>query len=271
MADANIPNPIDFSSSRDTTKDPNYPPRILHAEWMTVKDALWKKTGVFKSLALDMNIAQHYYFELKDTVGSKGRTFAEELAAYWNGQQYDPKVFTKLNDRITELEKSLLRNTFVGDQHFTQEHITALKALQKLGNDASHPTGLVLKDKPKVLEAMLLLARYVVRDFIVAPSRARGGCVSSVFDFDDVVLSLFENFKVTEATRDKLRKNEVFDSEDLETLTEAKLLAKLDFPPLIAEKFISRIIPAIPEYRRLAQQKKASLARELEYRGKIFY
>ena len=27
---------------------------------------------------LDMNVVQHYYFELKDTVGSKGRTFAED-------------------------------------------------------------------------------------------------------------------------------------------------------------------------------------------------
>ena len=44
------------------------------------------------------------------------------------------------------------------------------------------------------------------------------------FDFDDVLLLLFDTFKVAEATRDILRENEITYSRLLERLTEETLI-----------------------------------------------
>lgn len=149
------------SSTIDMTKDPFYPPKIKLADWTAVKDAFFSKGGVFKTLSMKMNLAQQYYSELKKLVGGEGRDFAEVLASFWNGQVFGVEGHVTLNKQLIHLEQRLREHSFVPGREFSANHLVALKTLQKLGNDASHPSGIALKDKPKVIEAMFLLAHYL--------------------------------------------------------------------------------------------------------------
>ena len=167
-----------------------------------------------------------------------------KMAAFWNGQQYDPKVFTKLNDRIAELENRLQLNNFVVGRTFNQGHIAALKMLQKLGNDASRPSGIVLKDKPKVIEAMLVLAKHVGREFITSPVPTRG----FANEFDAVLLALFDKHSISSKTRGILAENEILSAAILEKMTKGDLLS-FGIASHIANHMAEAVIPEIPACR----------------------
>ena len=81
------------SSVRSMGLDPSDPPtQFTHAQWMTLKNALFASSGIAKDISKAMNIVQHYYSELMNTVAVKGRIFAEVVATHYTVGGANPKA-----------------------------------------------------------------------------------------------------------------------------------------------------------------------------------
>lgn len=175
----------------------NPPTAFTHDEWMGLKDALFAAGGTMKALAKTMNIAQHYYSELMNMVGNKGRILAEIAAAYFYGSNASsggrggggrgggrgggsrgrgggggPHV--SLNDRITAMDVMLASGTFPPGRHFSAAIVRHLRTLQTVGNKASHPGGIAPTDRPALVHAMYAVA-VIFRPAATAAGGAGGG------------------------------------------------------------------------------------------------
>lgn len=122
-------------SERSMHQDQANPPtQFTHDGWMGLKDALFTAGGTEKAVAMTMNIAQHYYSELMNMVGNKGRILAEIAAAHFDGSNVSGdgrggegrgrggrgrggggrghRPHASLNDRITAMDTMLASGTF---------------------------------------------------------------------------------------------------------------------------------------------------------------
>ena len=61
------------------------PSSCTHLEWTATRNALFAEVGVENEVAKAMNLIQHYYSELVNTVGNKCRNVAELIAAHLDG------------------------------------------------------------------------------------------------------------------------------------------------------------------------------------------
>ena len=164
---------------------------------------------------------------MKDTVGNKGRQFAERCAARLDGKKISDRI--PLNHRITSLTNRLNSSNFVPGREFDQAVIDHLRTLQIFGNDASHPEPFYAKYKPKVIDAMCKIAQYIKPDVVF-----RSPYSGQNSDFEPILVDMFAKFKINEATQQALSNegyqflNELADAsvQDLEDVGVKRLIAK---------------------------------------------
>jgi hypothetical protein len=153
-------------------------------------------------MAKAMNIAQEAYCTMKDTTGNKGRQFAEMVAVYLNGETLSGGKYVSLGDRIKSLRDRLNKSDFTQGRTFDNSAVSALVTLQEKGNKASHPGSMSNADKPDIISAMYALARCVQPNTVF--SMSGGASSSSSSTFDDALVKMFREFKITEETQNTL-------------------------------------------------------------------
>ena len=146
--------PLNEASSVDMWADP-HPPRTPNSDWSKVRDVLFNNfQGDLKEMSKCMNNAQEAYFRQKDTVGNKGRQFAELCATHLLGEKYNPKAkYEPLNGKIQRLRTANTHSATV---------LADLTSLQRLGNVASHFGTFPPAEKPTCIDAMHRLATTVI-------------------------------------------------------------------------------------------------------------
>ena len=181
--------------------DPN-PPRVPEVDWKDARDRLYFSWDERKEMAKAMNIAQEAYCTMKDTTGNKGRQFAEMVAVYLNGETLSGGKYVSLGDRINSLRDRLNKSDFTQGRTFDNSAVSALVTLQEKGNKASHPGSMSNADKPDIISAMYALARCVQPNTVF--SMSGGASSSSSSTFDDALVIMFREFKITEETQNTL-------------------------------------------------------------------
>ena len=216
------------------------PPRVPEVDWRDARDRMYSSWDERKEMAKAMNIAQEAYCTMKDTTGNKGRQFAEMVAAYLDGVSLTRGKFVGLNDRLKTLRARLNSSDFSQGRTFDNSAVSALEKLQEIGNKASHPGSLSNADKPDIISAMYALARCVQPDTVFSMSGHASSSLSS--NFDDTLVKMFREFKITEETQSALSAEGYAFMNELEEAT-VEELKDIGIRPLIAKRIVEKGIP----------------------------
>ena len=181
-----------------------HPPRVTEAEWVQARVLLLSCVDDRREIGTKMQKAENAYItEDADNTGVSGRQFAELAAAYLNGESL--KSIAKKEDgtrvdlyaRIGALKDRLGNRNFYPGRQFDGSALTAFKILQNKGNEACHAGAFGHANKPEVIDAMYTLARFLEPDTIFRVSAGS----PSLSVFEDVLVEMFKEFKITEDTQ----------------------------------------------------------------------
>ena len=177
---------------------------MTEAEWEQARVLLLSCMDERREMAIKMEKAQTTYItEDADNTGVRGRQFAELAAAYLNGESFNSEAKKEdgtrvdLYARIGALKGRLCNGNFYPGRQFDGSALTAFKTLQNKGNEACHVGAFGHANKPVVIDAMYTLARFLEPDTIF---RVPAGS-SSLSVFEDVLVEMFKEFKISEETK----------------------------------------------------------------------